>query len=312
MNRVFTFVALLFLIASCTSEMDQFNSGPRGNPSDSKTVFLAMTEGPAITDTKVYADESLKVLWNADDRISIFDFTTYNYQYAFTGDDGDTAGGFEEIPVSGYITAEEVSYAYAAYPYNKATKLSRSGVLTMVLPEEQYYKADSFGIGANTMVAVTDGNFLAFKNVGGYLSFRFYGDDVKVSSITIKGNNGEKISGKATITIPLGGTPTIAVDEENAKEAISLICNPPVTLGSSSSDYTTFWFVIPPTTLTNGFTVTVVDNQGKVFVKSSTKALTISRNQLEWMLPLKVTCANPESLNGNGNFEGYKHEDYVW
>ena len=312
MNRVFTFVALLFLIASCTSEIDQVNSTSRGKPSGEKTVFFASTENTSSPETKVYADENLKVLWNADDRISIFNFNTYNYQYAFTGDDGDTAGGFEEIPVSGYITGEDVSYAYAAYPYNKATKLSRSGVLTMVLPAEQYYKENSFGIGANTMVAVTDGNFLAFKNVGGYLSLRLYGDDVKVSRITIKGNNGEKIAGKAAITMSLGDVPSIVMDEENAKDAVSIICDPPVTIGTSSSEYTSFWFVIPPTVFSGGFTIIVVDEIGKVFVKSTTKSFTISRNQLDWMNPLKVICVNPENINGNGNTEGYNLEDYVW
>ncbi len=312
MNRLISFVAMLLLIASCTSEIDQVNSHSRGKPSDEKTVFFASTENTSSPETKVYADENLKVLWNADDRISIFDFTTYNSQFAFTGDDGDTAGGFEEIPASGYITGDDVSYAYAVYPYNKATKLRRSGVLTMTLPAEQYYKENSFGIGANTMVAVTEDNFLAFKNVGGYLSLRLYGDDVAVSQITLQGNNGEKIAGKAAITISLGGVPSIVMDEETAKDAISIICNPPVTVGTSSSDYTNFWFVIPPTTFAGGFTITVVDAQGKMFVKSTTKAFTISRNQLDWMNPLKVICVNPENINGNGNFEGYNQEDYVW
>lgn len=42
------------------------------------------------------------------------------------------------------------------------------------------------------MTAITDDYFFAFKNVGGYLSLRLYGDNVSVSRITIKGNNGEK------------------------------------------------------------------------------------------------------------------------
>lgn len=205
MKRFLLLVGALFLLSSCTTEFDQLMNGSRADQAKQHTVFQASVEGCSMSETKVYADEQLRVLWNADDRISVFNKNTYNYQYVFTGDDGDTAGGFEEIPVSGLISGNSIDNIYAVYPYSKNTKLDNDGVLTMLLPAEQKYKEKSFGIGANTMVAVTDDNFLAFKNVGGYLSFRLYGDNVKVKSLMIKGNNGEKIAGKAFITMPLGG-----------------------------------------------------------------------------------------------------------
>ncbi|MBP5486291.1 MAG: hypothetical protein J6Y06_01465, partial [Bacteroidales bacterium] len=148
-------------------------------------VFHASTESASLPETRIYADENMKVLWNADDRISIFEKKTYNYQYKFLGEDGETAGDFEKVTTSGFHTGGDVDYYYAAYPYRTSNKLSNSGVLTMVLPAEQYYKENSFGIGSNTMVAVSDGDFLAFKNVCGYLSISLWGDDVSVSKVTI-------------------------------------------------------------------------------------------------------------------------------
>ena len=309
MNRFISFVAMLCLIASCTSEIDQVNSHSRGKPSDEKTVFLASTENTSIPETKVYADENLKVLWNADDRISIFDFTTYNSQFAFTGDDGDTAGGFEQVGEDG--EGADIDYVYAAYPYHAATQMDESGILTMMLPAEQQYKEDSFGIGANTMVAVTDGNFLAFKNVGGYLSLRLYGDDVKVSRITIKGNNGEKIAGKASITMPFGDVPLITMDEA-ATEEISIVCDPAVKIGSSADAYTDFWFVIPPVTFEKGFTITVTDDKGGVFEKSTSKSFTVSRNTLDWMNALKVVpnYDNVIIQFEDSNFKAYCVENF--
>jgi hypothetical protein len=241
----------------------------------------------------VYADQNLKVLWNANDLISVFNMTTYNYQYLFTGDDGDTAGGFEELPVSGLITAADIDYIYAVYPYSKNNKMGNDCILTLSLPAEQYYKEKSFGIGANTMVAVTDGQFLAFKNVGGYLSLRLYGENVSVSKITIQGNNGDKIAGKAAISMPMNGLPSVTMDD-SATDAISIICNPAVRLGATAADYTDFWFVIPPVTFTKGFTITITDSLGGTFVKSTSKQFTVSRNHLDWMNPLKV-----EPVNGN-------------
>ncbi len=137
------------------------------------------------------------------------------------------------------------------------------------------------------MTAITDDYFFAFKNVGGYLSLRLYGDNVSVSRITIKGNNGEKIAGKASITMPLGGVPSIVMDE-TATDEISIVCDTPVTIGSSITDYTDFWFVIPPVTFEQGFTITVTNDLGGTFTKSTSKSFTVSRNQLDWMNPLKV------------------------
>ena len=287
MKRFLLLAGALFLMVSCTDELNQLINGSLSGSARHSTLFHASTEGPAAPATKVYADENMKVLWNANDYISIFDFSTYNYQYLFTGDDGDTAGDFEDVTPSGYHTGQSVNYAYAAYPYSKNNKLSNSGVLTMELPAEQAYKERSFGIGANTMAAITDGSFLAFKNVGGYLSLRLYGDDVSVSRITIKGNNGEKIAGKASIDIPFGGTPTVTMDE-SATDEISIVCNPAVKIGEDANNYTDFWFVIPPVTFSKGFTITVTDDKGGVFEKATSKSFTVSRNTLDWMSALKV------------------------
>ncbi len=250
-----------------------------------KPAFQASVEGCGTPDTKVYADENMKVLWNADDRISIFNLNTFNGEFAFDGDDGDTAGGFE--PVGDEGSGADIDYVYAAYPYRAETSFVTDGVLTMMLPAEQAYKAHSFGIGANTMMAVTDGQFLAFKNVGGYLSLRLYGDDVSVSRIVIQGNNGEKIAGKSAITMPLGGMPTVTMDR-SATDAVSVVCDPPVKIGASATDYTEFWFVIPPVTFEKGFTITIMDVAGGTFTKSTSRSFTVYRNQLDWMYALKV------------------------
>ena len=311
MKRFFLLVGALFLLASCTTELDQQINGSRSDKARQTTVFQASTEVATAPETKVYADEDMKVLWNADDRISIFNLTTYNYQFAFTGDDGDTAGGFELIPDSGFITGTNVDYVYAAYPYSKTNKLSNQGVFTMVLPAEQSYKEHSFGIGANTMVAVTDGNFLAFKNVGGYLSLRLYGDNVSVSRITIKGNNGEKIAGKASIDIPFGGTPTVTMDG-TATDEVSIVCDPAVKIGKDANSYTDFWFVIPPVTFSKGFTITVTDDKGGVFEKATSKNFTVSRNTLDWMSALKVVPNYDNVLIQfeDANFKAYCVENF--
>lgn len=296
---------LLIMLASCMTELEQI---PAATDNDApKRVFHASIEGTASnTQTKVYADEDMKVVWNAGDMISIYEQTTYNHPYQFDGDDGDTAGDFNDLTPSGYHTGNQVPYNYAAYPYSKANKLSNKGVFTLTLPAEQSYKANSFGIGANTMVAVTDNDFLAFKNVGGYLSLRLYGDDVSVSKVTLKANNGEKIAGKGLVTIPLGGLPTVEMDATGTDE-ITIVCDPAVKIGPDAEHYTSFWFVIPPVTFEKGFTVTVTDDKDGEYTVATSKPFTVSRNKLDWMTAVKVV---PNYANAAVNFDDEDFKAY--
>ncbi len=312
MKRILLLVGALFFLASCTSELDQMINGSRSDKARQTTVFQASVEGCSLPETKVYADENMKVLWNEGDQITIFNKITYNHGFEFDGEDGDTAGGFIQFTeVSSFSTWADLPYVYAVYPYNAKTKINNSGVMTVTLPSEQTYKEKSFGIGANTMVAITDGSFLAFKNVGGYLSLRLYGDNISVSRITIKGNNGEKIAGKASIDIPFGGTPTVTMDE-SATDEVSIVCDPAVKIGEDASNYTDFWFVIPPVTFEQGFTITVTDDKGVVFEKATSKSFTVSRNTLDWMSALKVVPNYDNAIVPfeDANFKAYCVENF--
>lgn len=297
MKNILLFATAAMMLAISCSKEDEVTGFPEyGKSGKEKAVFYASTEVATSPETKVYADEDLRLLWNEDDRISVFNKSTFNSQYAFIGEDGDNSGDFEEEPFSGFATGNIIDNIYAVYPYSKENRVNNEGDKIIVyLPETQIYKEHSFGIGANTMVAVTEDNFLGFKNVCGYLKFRFYGDNISVSSISIQGNNGEKISGKAFITPILGEVPSIMMDE-SANEVITLNCSSPVILGNSKTNYTEFIFAIPPTVFTKGFSVKVTDNTGAIFEKSSSNGLTISRNKIESMGAMKVVPTNFDNV----------------
>ena len=283
MKRSFFFLFLAIALVSCTAQLD-----PMTESAEASSKIYAAVEGCDQPMTKVYADTGLKVLWNSDDRISMFDKTTYNYQYKFLGNDGDASGEFEKLPASGFITGNNVNYYFAIYPYNKKNKLNNDGTyFTVTLPAEQTWKANSFGVGANTMVAASEDKMLLFKNVGGYLSLRLYGKGVSVSQIILQGNSGEPIAGKATVAMSVGGTPVTTMDNTATGE-ISLVCEPAVELGATAEQYTDFWFVVPPVTFTKGFTVMVMDSEGNQFTVTTGKSFTVVRSQLDWMNPLEV------------------------
>ena len=258
---------------------------------------------PFSSDTKVYADKELNVLWNADDCITIFNKTTSNQQFRFLGGDGDKSGQFTYV--SGSDHGSSIDKVYAVYPYDASTGIDGSGVISFQLPAEQTYRKSSFGSGSNTMVSRTEDNELRFKNVGGYLAFQFYGAGVSVSSITLKGNKNEFLAGGCLIDMS-GDTPVTTVASSGASTSITLTCEAPVELGASRTDAFDFWFVLPPMTFTKGFTVTVMTSDGGVFEKKTDKSIEIKRSFITRMSLAEVV----PKLEGNivfadDNFKAY-------
>ena len=263
-------IGLLFVSCS-VQEMDNPSAASLGDD-----VFYASVESNSAPDTKVYIDEDIKILWDEEDLISIFNKTTLNQKFMFAGETGDNAGFFNRIS-SPSGTGSPLGYICAVYPYLSSTAMSSSGILTLTLPAEQSYREGTFGPGANTMVSATETNTLDFKNVGGYLALKFYGDDVKVASIKLEGNNGERLSGKATVRPSVGSNPNITMSS-TAGKSITLKCEEPVQVGTTKEDATIFWMVTPPTNFTKGFKLTVTDPDGNVFVKETSANLNIDRN----------------------------------
>lgn len=291
--KLLSLAVSLFVTASCVSELKETSK------------FYATIENGGVL-TKVYADEYARVLWNQNDCISIFNMTTGNQQYCFTGRTGANAGTFDYI--SGELSATPVDHIYALYPYDEATSLSEEGVLSVSLPANQAYKENSFGVGANTMLSVSDGINLMFRNVCGYLAFKFYGDDISVQSVNLRGNSHEKLAGSALITMPLNGTPTVQLLEEAAEE-VAITCQTPVALGADAEHYTEFWFVLPPITFSQGLTITVTDFLGGKYVKSTPNSIPVTRSYLRRISPLKVIPTYQEDWSIIGTFCDWDPEE---
>ena len=315
------------LTFSCTvSEIDPAN-GPEGYSSPEPEVFYVSIDDQPGAETKVYADEQLRVLWNHDDRISIFNKTAYNREYSFQGNDGDNSGAIKAVgsAPSGTVPSLDPELVYAVYPYQESTSISTSGAISFDIPATQYYKENSFGLGANIMLSATDGNKLRFKNVGGYLALKMYGSNVKVSSIILRGNSEEVLAGPSTIQMA-GDTTKVLIDgsASTASKQIRLYCETPVELGSSSStdDCKVFWIVVPPVEFTNGFNVTIATPDGKTFTQSTSKSFTIRRSAVTRLSPFevkpsgsfkasvsKVTSTRP--ISDNKKIGGSKNKEYV-
>lgn len=263
-------------------------------PALEDNVFYASLESYSTPETKTYVNEDLNILWDAEDRISIFNRTTLNQAFLFMGETGDNAGYFEQDPdvaVSG--TGNPLGVIYAVYPYQASTSVGESGELTLTLPAVQTYREGTFGPGANTMVSVTRDNLLRFKNVGGYLVLKLYGEGISVSSIKLEGHQGEKLSGEAIVTPVIGRDPVISM-AETAGTSITLNFDEPVQLNATGDESTLFWLVVPPTHFASGFTLTVTDPHNRVFIKDTNRDLAVTRNDMLRISPIEVV------LNSDG------------
>lgn len=289
--RKFTILATIIAFVGCSQyseKLDIIISTPINNPNE---FYASMPE----CDTRTYVEDNKYLRWNAGDEITVFAGNSYNSHWQFAGEDGANSGKFNEVEEGGFVTGTplDLTANYAIYPYDENITISESGVVSLTLPAVQEYNhtyANSFGAGTNTMMAVTKNtsdNFLSFKNLCGYLKLKFYGENVTVKSVTVKGNNGEKIAGSATVTMAYGGEPTITMADD-ATDTITIDCGEGVALSNYAANPTTFWVVIPEITFEGGITITVTDINDQTFSKKTSNTVPIENNLIQPMAMLAV------------------------
>ena len=287
----FAALVLLATISSCSEKegMVQEEQAPR---------FHAVMETIRDAETRAYVDQSNHVYWKADDRVSIFYHSTYNQQYTFVGRTGTQAGDFEIVPHEGMSVGSsiETGFDYAIYPYHRFNACDYDGTLTVTFPSERTYNNQhNKSIGINPVLvsrALSDegNNEFMFKHAAGYVGLKFYGDDVTISSVAIKSNNDESLSGYPYVVFSEeDDAPYLTfTDDSEGENSTTIICDPPIKLGTTANDATTIWFTLPPAVLTKGFTFTVTDINGGKFSKSRNSSYVVERKTMKTMAALKV------------------------
>lgn len=304
------FLATAILMAGCSYVVEPGES----NEIESHKTFHATIEESNGGDSRVFLDNKVRILWNANDYISLFEGTTRNKQFVFLGEDGDNAGDFD-LYKSGFGTGNDIDCYYALYPYASTTKYiygDSEGVADYIrysMPASQNYNEGSIALNANVMVAVTadlDDFDLAFRNVCSFLRVRLYGADQSVGSIVFTGNNSEVLSGNMAITPVYGGTPSVRM--LGSGTSLTLNCAGGVTIGTTQGEATEFWLVVPPLNFPNGFTLTVNGFYGGSQTYTISNNLTFARNTYNTITRELAIANNSTGMGvdgwGNGGDEG--------
>lgn len=268
----FSWLYILLMLVGCTESSIEDNSIIETGVEE----FYATIEG---TNARTYVDEQIRMRWHAEDRITIFKKETYNREFEFTGKTGANAGGFNQVSVDDeFFSSYKVDANYAVYPHSADTELDETDCFfTLNMPAEQTYAEKSFGLNANTMVAVSETGNLMFKNVGCYLRVRLYGENASISSVTLTTKGTEAIAGEAKVTPSMDGNPTCEMT--GTGKSICLTCDTPVTISSNADAPTDFWIVVPPVTLASGFTVTIENSDGNTQTYDVNQSFTFERNK---------------------------------
>lgn len=258
MKHIYVIFALLLLVG-CNSDLV---SDGDTLLNASGQVFHATIEG-SDADSRVYLDSKLRIMWNSNDMITVFEGKTRNKKYQYFGDDGENSADFEDV-TTGFGSGNKIDCNIALYPYASTTKYvygDDEGVADYVrytLPTAQTYAEGSIGLGANVMVAVTSDTSdtdLMFRNVCSFLRVKLYGTDQTVSSVVFEGNSGEAIAGNVAITPVYDGVPTFRM--LGSATSITLNCTEGVEIGATKEAATEFWLVVPALNFAGGFTITV-------------------------------------------------------
>ena len=292
MKRLFYIVATLALFACEETEViDQPNQGGTASGDLPEVIYATVDDESEGKTRTVVAEDGKSILWNTGDNITYFFDFFHGAQYKYKGKDGVAEAEFTNITdgTRGFVLRR----SYAVYPYEVgASCIQDNGEkLQVFYPAEQNYMPNSFGRGANVMVAAgehaLDDN-LRFRNACGYLVIKLYGENITVKSIELTALGGEKIAGKGLITARYDAAPEVEMTDQGTS-TITLNCGSGVTLGADKANATEFWFAMPPTTFNEGFKIFVAPTTGMAFEMRTSKRVEITRNDIQPMAALQYT-----------------------
>lgn len=284
--------SLSFVMVGCSEDIHE-----SGIVDSFSEQLPELTAGFAEEQTKTYVESGKYLRWHEGDLITAFFGRTLNNKFMFEGKTGDNSGSFAHIPSGKLETGNAIDAIYAVYPYNAESKFIEGGKIKLYLPVEQEYAPESFGKGANTMVAATENTedtYLAFKNVCGFLKLGFTGSDI-IKSIKVQGNNNEQLAGEAYAVPVFAGKPSMEMGDET-EGSVTVVCGEGVALKEVATE---FWVVLPEVTFEKGITITVTTAEGAKYVKTTGKKIMIERNTVQPMAALSLPsdfCAEGSNI----------------
>lgn len=252
MRKSVYLLAVLFAIATaCSKEVAETPYyGEDVNPN--APVFKAGIETKATLN--VVNSTTAKVNWANGDGLTIWNGTqTAAYSTTDSGSSATFTTGDEFSAAANYV---------AIYPADGSAVFS-AGSVTTTLPAAQTAVAGTFDPAASIAVATSTSTSLSFNNLVTYVQFTVPAGMDDLTSVSFKGNAGEKVAGAVTID-----TDTPALTATGSVTA---------TLSGTFTEGETYYLAVAPGNYSSGYTLEITRGSN-VYKLKSTKAVTFVRS----------------------------------
>ena len=288
-------IAMLMAMVGCSSSDDEVAEIKE----ESKLVPMTFT---ATQESNVGTRAALNgnsVDWQTGDEISVFDGTGAgcNHQFSLTGD--ASSGKF-----SGIASSEATSFT-AVYPYTEGATLGEDGSVSgITLPAEQTAYKDSFDPKAALMMAYsTDKSKLDFKNA---VSLVKVTTQFACKKIVLSAN--EDIAGTGTLTMTFDNDTYTSSFTFNSGSSKTITLKPAT---GESFDAGTYYIVVPPTTLTNGFSIRFINSDdSKAYTRTSIQSNTFNRSKIKNLGTFTESGTSwTSTMESNGNVKASQQID---
>lgn len=226
----------------------------------------------------------LNVVWNKGDKISCAtgisdDFWWWAQASLLDSSAGSIWGVFD---IDGSPITQE-SIIMAVYPYQSLRYLNKAVYIN--LPSSQEYQEGSFGNGSNPALGIKKYGVLVFYNLCGLMKLQLRGN-ATITQIALTTKGEEALWGESSTRSEFGSDgPSMEMVEQvtDKVKTVTLLCSEGVQLSESSP--TTFFFALPPGTLSKGFQATIWDKNGGAMQLNgaASAANTIVRSQITTM-----------------------------
>ena len=271
-TRILSLAAAVLTLAACGNE--EFIENNPGNEA-AKPVPMTFTAG--MPQTRTYLS-GLDVLWTEGDKIALWDGVAKR-EFTATTISGSNA------TFTGTATPSTVYTAF--YPLSAA--IGKEGPsIVFNLPAEQTPVAGTFDNKlAPSLARVTDGSTnLVFNNLCALVKFTAGADMAGEGTLTLVGGNAtEALAGKLAYDYTDGAL--------TATEAATRI-----TLKGTFESGQTYYFVVMPGFLANGFSLLYEDSKSKLYRKATGKSVTLQAGHILNLGTLALTGFEPAITTG--------------
>ena len=267
MKRLFIYMTFASVLSCTSAEVPGGTDENHENIPELCTIYASTESQPQ--QKNVIDDASFQTFWTSGDAINVF-FGPVSSRFV-TDESGAVAqfkGTIDVVTGGGEGLTDETSL-WGIYPYN-ASNTCAGNSITLTLPATQSPAENTFADGLFPQIARSRNFYMTFYNLCGCIRFTVSNPDIK--TVTLSGNNNEPLAGKVRASLD-----KVPVVDQVVFPETKLTMNAPD--GGYFKPGVNYYFVLFPTTFSNGLTMTYYkENSYASYTYSN--AYTLERNKV--------------------------------